>query len=339
MELSTKLSGKGRRAPEAIPYMPAGVHYIRASVNGKAARRMVMVDQEACCRLQADLERLQAEACAGRRARPVVYFDHQQGAAAGHPKRFVWDDEKGILLEMEDWTSAGRRAVEGGDYSYVSPAFRMGKGSHRVLGLVGGVEVASLVNDPAFEEIDSIAACHLESGARDGDEVEYVCAFLPPRAEVEKVDGGFHNGVAAEGGGVMIMEAEMKKLLGLPEDADDAAVAAAVKRLVRERDAHRKEAEEAKAGMKKKEEELEAAKAEAAGSRVDKLVEKGVIAPKDEERIKAARRLAMDHPQEFDAVFAHMQAGSPVEPVVAGKVPSDRDFNGKSAAELISLGL
>lgn len=54
--LSIKLSENGGKAPEAVPYMPAGLNHICCTVNGKAGKRAVMADQEACARLQADLK-------------------------------------------------------------------------------------------------------------------------------------------------------------------------------------------------------------------------------------------------------------------------------------------
>lgn len=52
--ISIKLSENGGAAPEAVPYMPAGVQEICATVNGEAGRRRVRVDEAACGRLQAD---------------------------------------------------------------------------------------------------------------------------------------------------------------------------------------------------------------------------------------------------------------------------------------------
>lgn len=345
--LTTKISENGGRAPEAIPYMPAGLHYIHATVNGKGGRRAVLVDEGACARLQADLEGCFAQVKAGKRARPVIYFDHRPGAAAGHPKRFVWCEGKGILLEMADWTAAGRAAVEGGNYGYVSPAFRMGRDSHAVLGLAGGVEVASLVNDPAFEEIDCIAASRLlvDGACPCNGEVDFVNAalvqaetILPPCREVEKELPGQHNGDAPCGDGKKQrnnMNDELLKLLGLPDDADASAVCAAVKKILGERDAHRRKADEAQAESKKKEEQLQAAKADAAAMRVNRLVAGGLLAPKDEERIEAARNLAMGDPAAFDAVFAgHALAGCGT-PVVAGKVPPVPDTADMSLTELL----
>lgn len=159
--LSIKLSENNGNAPEAVPFMPAGQHSICATVNGKPGRRVVNVDREACERLQADLaEHLRASA-AGEKARPMLMFDHTAGNAAAKPLGFEWDDQRGILLRVE-WTKAGREAVEGGNYGYISPAFRLARGTGEIMGLAGGVEVGSLVNDPAFERNECIAAARAD---------------------------------------------------------------------------------------------------------------------------------------------------------------------------------
>lgn len=173
--LSIKLSENGGAAPEAVPYMPAGVSEISATVNGVPGRRVVVADRVAAERLNADLaEKLQA-AAEQRKARPLVMFDHNvQGGAAAVPVGFEWDEERGILLRVE-WTQAGREAVEGGNYGYVSPSFRLRPGSSEILGLADGVEVGSLVNDPAFERNECIAAGRVDAG----DEVVVVHAANP----------------------------------------------------------------------------------------------------------------------------------------------------------------
>lgn len=154
--ISIKLSENEGRAPEAVPYMPPGEHSITATVNGRPGRRDVVVDRAACERLQADLEEKLRAAKAGECARPVLLYDHKAGEAAAVPVGFEWDEQRGILLRVE-WTQAGRNSVEGGSYAYVSPAFRLGRGG-QILGLSRGVEVGSLVNDPAFERNECIAA-------------------------------------------------------------------------------------------------------------------------------------------------------------------------------------
>lgn len=154
---SIKLSENGGKAPEAVPYMPAGLNEICCTVNGRAGKRTVMVDAAACERLEADLQEQIKAHQAGGRARPVILFDHKAGAAAAVPTGFEWDEKRGILLHVE-WTQAGRAAVEGGNYAYISPAFKLAPQSESITGLQDGVEVGSLVNDPAFTRNECIAA-------------------------------------------------------------------------------------------------------------------------------------------------------------------------------------
>ena len=154
---SIKLSENGGKAPEAVPYMPAGLNEICCTVNGRAGKRTVMVDAAACERLEADLQEQIKAHQAGGRARPVILFDHKAGAAAAVPTGFEWDEKRGILLRVE-WTQAGRAAVEGGNYAYISPAFKLAPQSESITGLQDGVEVGSLVNDPAFTRNECIAA-------------------------------------------------------------------------------------------------------------------------------------------------------------------------------------
>lgn len=166
--------------------MPAGTSVIHASVNGKPGTREVHVDASTAERLQRDLvEKLEA-AATGKKARPCGLFDHKDGRACLLPKRFYWDDAKGVMLEA-DWTQAGKAAVEGRDYSYWSPCFRLGRDG-RVVGLTGGVEVGSLVNNPAFETIARIAAAKAEVDEPADDVVDVNGGARETHAEEEGND-------------------------------------------------------------------------------------------------------------------------------------------------------
>lgn len=153
--------------PEVIVYMPKGERRIYATIDGKAGWSPLNVTAAAAEVLLRDLEVIQAEVSAGKRSRPVVYFDHKTGPAAGLPKRFSWDEQKGVLLEL-DWTGAGKDAVLNQNYGYFSPTFRVSLETGEVLGLRrDATEVGSLVNRPAIEDIGQIAAAMPEG-----------CAFL-----------------------------------------------------------------------------------------------------------------------------------------------------------------
>lgn len=143
-------------APSAIVYLPKGSHTINATVDGVPSAIDVTIDEQVAQTLQQSLEARQAN-----NVRPIIDFDHQDtGPAAGLPKRFYWDDEEGVMLEV-DWTGSGKAAVEARDYSYFSPLFLIDD-EGRPTGLHEQRPVGGLVNDPAFRSIRRIAAAHAE---------------------------------------------------------------------------------------------------------------------------------------------------------------------------------
>lgn len=139
----------------SIVYLPEGQHRINATVGGKAKSVDVLVDSRVAASFTEDLnKRFESN------VRPFAGFDHKQGAASFIPKEFRYEDGVGLVLDVE-WTEAGRKAVEGRDYSYFSPTFLLSKDGVPI-GLAKRGEIGSLVNDPAFEEIPRIAASHNE---------------------------------------------------------------------------------------------------------------------------------------------------------------------------------
>ena len=171
-----------------------------------------------------------------------------------------------------------------------------------------------------------------------------ICAFLPPRAGVEMgADVGYNDGVAGEddGGGndnrIQYMDS-IKKALGLSPDADESAVLAAIAKLKASGAAAGKQVEELKAECEKHQETLKKHKEAAADGFVERLKKQGAIAPKDKERLEAARAMYMADPQNAEVVFSGMRRagfedsftkGS--ETVAAGRVSEEQ----LSAEELI----
>ena len=137
---------------ESIVYLPEGVHEIHATVNGKPQKRTVTVDQRVLASFAEDLASRLA-----RNVRPFAGFDHAAGAASFLPKEFRYEHGTGLVLDVE-WTSAGKAAIEGKDYSYFSPNFLLVNGIPA--GLAKHGEIGSLVNEPAFEAMEKIAASH-----------------------------------------------------------------------------------------------------------------------------------------------------------------------------------
>ena len=138
------------QAPENIVYMPKGQWTITPRVDGEPKEVTVTVDETTAATLQSDFEKRLAAP-----VRPTGGFDHKPGKASFIPKGFLWDENKGVILNV-DWTRAGKDAIEGRDYSYFSPTFLLAK--DRVAGLTSRGEIGSLTNNPAFESIERIAA-------------------------------------------------------------------------------------------------------------------------------------------------------------------------------------
>jgi len=140
---------------ESIVYLPEGQHEISATVNGKAAKRTVTIDDRILASFADDLQSRQS-----RNVRPFAGFDHKAGPASFIPKEFRYEKGVGLMLDVE-WTQAGKSAVEGKDYSYFSPAFLLRNGIPTGLPTHG--EIGSLVNEPAFEAMEKIAASHTQT--------------------------------------------------------------------------------------------------------------------------------------------------------------------------------
>jgi hypothetical protein len=129
--------------PGEIVYMPKGEN-LTFTPKRPGREITIKVDAATAEVLQSDLaKRLEDE------IRPYAGFDHERGPASFLPKAFKWDEERGVILEV-DWTSEGRRHVEGRNYSYLSPTFMIS--GKKVAGLPSTGEVASLVNDPAIRD-------------------------------------------------------------------------------------------------------------------------------------------------------------------------------------------
>ena len=139
----------------AIVYLPEGTHQIEATVNGKAQKRTVTVDERVLASFQADLTKRLAD-----NVRPFAGFDHKAGPASMIPTGYRYEQGVGLILEGE-LTQAGQAAIEGRNYSYWSPSYLMRDGIP--IGLAANGEIGSFVNDPAFRSIERIAASHTET--------------------------------------------------------------------------------------------------------------------------------------------------------------------------------
>ena len=340
--ISIKLSENGGAAPEAVPYMPAGINHICCTVDGKAGQRAVMADKEACERLQADLQDMLQASKEGNKARPVILFDHKSGPAAAEPQSFEWDDNRGILLRVK-WTQAGREAVEGSNYGYISPTFRLEKGSQKINGLLkDGVEVGTLVNYPAFERNECIAASKVATDADMENEECISAAYLPPFQNIEKEQKKADNNTAANGGGTTNQPKKddmenIKKKLGLGPDATPDDISAAIDALTKKTEEHKKRVEEVEAECAQHRDTIKKHKESAADNFIDRLKRAGKVAHQDEETAKAAREVYLTDPELAERIYAAMNPIIPTvdnsEKIHANKVPDGHGYANMSIAD------
>ena len=151
---TAQIAPDASKLPDSIEWMPAGRHSICCSKDDAPAEIEVNVDEELVSVLNEQLQAARALADAGKASRPYIDFDHAGGEAAAIPTEFFWQD--GIRLRVE-WTAAGAAAVSGRVYSYFSPEFFADK-SGKVTAIPAVGPIGALVNTPAFQEIERIAA-------------------------------------------------------------------------------------------------------------------------------------------------------------------------------------
>lgn len=153
-------------APSEIIYLPEGDNPITATVDGEPKTILVRVPrergQEIASKLQADLQKRHAE-----NVRPWFSFQHQAGPASALPKSFRYEPGQGVIVAVE-WTGAGKAAIEGKDFSYFSPTFLMADDGTPD-GLPTKGEFGALVNEPAFRNIQRIAAADAGGVGMNGD--------------------------------------------------------------------------------------------------------------------------------------------------------------------------
>lgn len=250
-------------APDEIVYLPEGTFEITPSVNGKPKKLKIEIDGEIEAAFQRDLDaRLSAS------PRPTLDFGHEEGRASAIPKSFRYEPGRGLVLAL-DWTGSGREAIEGRDYSYFSPTFlflKAGDGLVRPSGLAKTGAIGGLVNNPAFRQIERIAAedktedhtnnqnemeilakCKLltdHEAAKDNAEelaTARVAAFrAAPKEEVAKAADSLRDTIAKASD--MTLEE-----LGIAADADIEAMAKALGTIITDTAKQKAEAAEAKA--------------------------------------------------------------------------------------------
>ena len=275
----------------SIVFLPEGTHTITASVGGKPKTLTVTVDERVLAGFAEDLaKRMESN------VRPFAGFDHKPGAASFIPQGFRYEAGVGLLLDV-DWTSAGRAAIEGRDYSYFSPTFLVSKDGIPT-GLTGRGEIGSLVNDPAFEEIPRIAASHQET-----DPMQHL------------VELGLVEASCAPDQALEIAKAALASLRESAAQVETVEAANMAKKSVEDELADmRTKYDELEAANKSLKDELAMKASASADAAIDEAIKAGRIAPQDEATKSFWRSSITSNPDAIKALNA-----IPVNQALSGK--------------------
>lgn len=262
--------------PEWIMWMPGGIHRVTGSKRGRPVTVTMRVDPKgAAVAAQAFRDHL-----ATGRKRPWFDFDHKHEAASAWPLEYAWRDspEPGIYARVE-WSDIGREAIVGKRYRAFSPSwFESSDDPAEVEG--APLNMGSLVNDPAFEEIAPLWA---KQAAEQ-------------QQQTHNQKDSSMNGSPTELAALQARIAELditNKELQAKVETDDAADKEAV-------EAAKAELEAAKKQVETLQTDADSRKRRDADACVASAVTRGAIAPKDEAGQKRWRDLIVADPGNAD---------------------------------------
>ena len=127
-------------------------------VDGKPRPMTFTVGLEHAAACNAALQQLRSRAAAGTGDEPFFDFNHEDGAASGHPTELYWagDDLKtGGIRARGAWTGSGRAALTGRDYRRFSPQWEFDEATQEPTGVE--LNLGGLVNRAAFRKIQALA--------------------------------------------------------------------------------------------------------------------------------------------------------------------------------------
>jgi len=151
-----------KEAPKEIVYIPEGENHIypQSHPDGILVRLLPEKGEAVAAAFQADLTKLQ-----GNNVKPRLDFKHDaSGPTSGFPTGFRYQPGKGLMCEV-DWSGAGKSAIEGRDFAYFSPRFDLDDDGVP-MGLPDRGPLGALVNEPAFREIERIAAAEADEHSK-----------------------------------------------------------------------------------------------------------------------------------------------------------------------------
>lgn len=147
----------GDQMPADIQWMPPGRQKITClnPNTGKPVDLEIDVSETGARVVAAQLQHLRAKAAEGVGDLPFIDFNHEDGAAAGHPTDAFWggtDPKTGGIRMKMDWSKPGQEALIGKAFRRFSPEFLADPNTKALAGL-RGVNVGGLVNKAAFQTI------------------------------------------------------------------------------------------------------------------------------------------------------------------------------------------
>lgn len=252
----------------------------------------------------------------------VIDYEHQTlhkekngqpAPAAAWFRPNEWRDD-GLWVVGADWTDAAKTAIESKEYRYISPVITYNKKT----GDVTGVLMAALTNYAAIDGLTDLVAAAS-------------ALFSIPLEE--------------------IMTPELIKLLGLPDDADESAVLAAVTKLcqaservealsaevealkTREPDPAKYAPVETLAGMQK---QIASLSAQVTATQIEKLIEPALA----DGRLQPAQKDWAEKlgTKDIDALSAYLETAQPIAALkgsqTGGKAPEATGENGLTEDEM-----
>lgn len=179
---------------------------------------------------------IDATAAVQRDTELFIDYDHQSVLAVpkgGTARAAGWI--KGLSVEADgihaevEWTAPALAALEAGEYRYVSPHFRFAQADGRITRLVN----VGLTNSPNLD-LAAIAAADMDTSTGDAKPMKSIATALglADDASEEEVLAAIKDMMEKSTAQASALAAaklpEVRKALGLAENADDAAIATAL---------------------------------------------------------------------------------------------------------------
>jgi len=154
---SAQLVELGGQAPSEIRLLPDGK--FRAK-DGRPAELSCWVMNNQCAVAILSAAGKQADAY-------VIDYDHQTlnarangqpAPAAGWYRNLEWRPGDGLFATDVEWTAAAKQMIENKEYRYISPVMAYDRQSGEII----AVTMAALVNHPALDGLNDLAAAHFD---------------------------------------------------------------------------------------------------------------------------------------------------------------------------------